>query len=314
MRKDKPYKKAVVLGAAGFIGINLSKCLAEKGLKLVCFDRYASPHWPESATAITGNFDSLPDKLLQELDQALVFHLISSSRPSPKTVQAADEVRDDVVTTIRYLEGTKTRDVRWIFLSSGGTIYGQNYKAEIQESNAANPICSYGVVKLAIEQYFKLYRVLHNIDCIIVRPANPYGPWQDPQRGQGIIAAMLYKALKGDAIDVWGDGETVRDYIYIEDTTKGILAAALAGRAGEIYNIGTSNGLSINQLISVISETLNVELTVNYSEARTVDVRRNVLSVDKLSAHTGWKPETTIHSGVALTASWLDTNLRLFQK
>ena len=293
------------MGAAGFIGINLSQYMAEQGFKIICFDRYLSPHWPKSATAITGDFGQLPKKLLRELDHALVFHLISGSFPSPHTAQVVDEVVRDVVPTIRYIEETKARDLRWIFLSSGGTVYGQSDEREIRESDPTKPICSYAVAKLAIEQYFTLYRRLHHIDCVIVRPANPYGPWQDPNRGQGIIAAMLYKALKGETIDIWGDGKKVRDYIYITDAIKGILAAAFAGKEGEIYNIGTSVGLSINQLVRVISETLNVELRVNYSEARNVDVRRNVLCFDKLSAHTGWKPDTNISSGVAMTAAWL---------
>ena len=305
MHKNKTFNKAVILGAAGFIGINLSHYLAKQGLKLVCFDRYFSPYWPQSATVITGDFAELPTKLLQELDHALVFHLISCSFPSPSTEKTVDEVENDVIATIRIIEKTKTRDLRWIFLSSGGTVYGQSNEDEINESSPKTPICSYGVAKLTIERYFTFYQALHNIDCVIVRPANPYGPWQDPNRGQGIIATMLYKALKGDTIDVWGDGENVRDYIFITDAIQGIMAAALAGKTGEIYNIGSAKGLSINQLISIISETLNVELNIKYSDARNVDVRRNVLCVDKLSAHTGWKPKTTIDSGVAMTAAWL---------
>ena len=305
VNREEPFKKAVILGAAGFIGINLSHYLANQGLKLVCFDRYFSPHWPHSATVITGDFTELPTKLLKELDHALVFHLVSCSFPSPSTEKAFNEVENDVITTIRYIETTKTRDLRWIFLSSGGTVYGQNNEDEIKESSPKNPICSYGVAKLMIEKYFTFYKRLHHIDCVIVRPANPYGPWQDPNRGQGIIAAMLYKALKGNTIDVWGDGENVRDYIYITDAIQGIVAAALSGKTGEIYNIGSAKGLSINQLISVISDTLNRKLNIKYSEARSVDVRKNVLSIDKLSALTGWKPQTTINSGVAMTAAWI---------
>jgi UDP-glucose 4-epimerase len=309
MHRDKQYGKAVILGAAGFIGINLANHLAKLGFNLVCFDRYLSPHWPQTATAIIGDFDSQPSKLLQELDNAFVFHLISSTRPSPSTGQIADEIRNDVVTTISYLEKTKTRDLRWIFLSSGGTVYGQSNKAIIKETNATIPICSYGVVKLSIEHYFSLYRVLHNVDCIIVRPGNPYGPWQHPQVGQGIISAILYKALLGKVIEIWGDGENIRDYIYIEDTILGIMAAAIGGRTGEIYNIGTSIGLSINQLVKVISETLNLKLMVNYSSTRSIDVKRNVLSAKKLSTHTGWESKTSIHNGVVLTASWINTIL-----
>jgi UDP-glucose 4-epimerase len=301
----KRYKKAVILGAGGFLGINLANALAEQGFELVCFDQIESPHWPQTATAITGDFAALPFALLQQLDNAFVFHLISSCRPSPSTADAADEVARDLVTTVRCLELSAKRDLRWIFVSSGGTIYGQNGDEQIAESAPAAPICSYGATKLAIEQYFALYRRLHRIDHVVVRLANPYGPWQDPLRGQGIISAILYKAMQGQVLEVWGDGDNVRDYIYVTDAIQGILAAAFSGMGGEIYNIGTGRGLSINQLVEIIGTELNSPLAVIYTAARTVDVRRNVLCSKKLSSHTDWCPTIAIDEGVELTTSWL---------
>lgn len=301
---DKPFKKAVILGAGGFIGINLAHSLVAQGFDLVCFDRAISPHWPGKATAIIGDFASMPVELMRQLDHALVFHLISSCRPSSNTVQAADEVSRDLVTTIRYLEETRTRVLRWVFLSSGGTVYGHNNHEQISESSPTAPICSYGVIKLAIERYFALYRQLHHVDYVVVRLANPYGPWQDPLQGQGIIAAMLYKALKGDAIVVWGDGENVRDYIYVSDATQGILAAA-SGQSGEVYNIGTGIGTSINQVIKIISETLNIQLRINYTDSRSVDVRRNVLNPTKLLTSTGWRSTTGLDAGAVKTVAWI---------
>ncbi|AQU99943.2 hypothetical protein B2D07_03555 [Desulfococcus multivorans] len=307
------YKKAVILGAAGFIGINLSHALAQKGYKLICFDQVTTPHWPQKATPITGDFATLSAELLQELDHALVFHLISSSRPSPFTIGAADEVSRDLVTTIRYLEETRIRNLRWVFLSSGGTVYGQNNGKTITESEPTNPICSYGVVKLAIEKYFALYQKLHGIDYVTVRLSNPYGPWQHPLRGQGVISTMLYKALRNELIEIWGDGSNVRDYIYITDAVHGVLNAAMIGKSGETYNIGTAFGLSINQLIEIMKKTLNIKPVVRYCAARSVDVNRNVLNFMKISAHTGWKPETSIDEGMAMTASWLNQNFEFFK-
>jgi UDP-glucose 4-epimerase len=303
------YKKAVILGAAGFIGINLAHKLTAHGFDIACFDRSISPYWPKTATKLAGNFADLPAELLSNLDNALVFHLISSCKPSPNTAQATDEITHDLVTTIRYLEQTKNRNLHWVFFSSGGTVYGQNDDEKIIESCATNPICSYGVVKLSIEQYFALYRRLYNINYVIVRLANPYGPWQHPLQGQGVIAAIIYKALKGDPIEIWGDGENIRDYIYIDDATEGVLAAATTGESGEIYNISSARGLSINQLIEIVGEALNVQPVVNYSASRAIDVKRNVLSAAKILSQTGWRPTTTINAGVRLTAAWINLNL-----
>lgn len=299
------YKKAVILGAAGFVGINLAHALAAQGLDLVCFDLISSSEWPAGAQVITGDFSSVPEELVALLDDAYIFHLVSSCRPSLSTMHAADEISKDLVSTIRYLEATKERDVRWIFLSSGGTVYGQQDIQSISESCSTKPICSYGVVKLSIEGYFELYKKLHQLDYITIRLGNPYGPWQHPQRGQGIVAALIYKALTRQAIEIWGDGSNVRDYIYISDATNGMMSAAFAGSSGEIYNLGSGSGKSIVELINTIATSLKLEISVNHTPSRSVDVRRNVLNSQKLTEQTDWKILVDLNDGVALTASWI---------
>lgn len=311
MQAAKSYKKVVILGAAGFIGINLANALTDQGYELICFDRAKSLHWPESAKTIIGDFSNLPDELLEAMDNALVFHLVSSCRPSPSTAQAAEEVSLDLVTTLRYLEATKARNLRWVFLSSGGTVYGQSESKCIAETEPTAPICTYGLIKVTIESYFELYRKLYGIDYVVVRLANPYGPWQDPFKGQGIIAALAYKALKGDAIDIWGDGANVRDYIYIDDAVNGVLYAASLGKVGEIYNVGSGGGYSINQLVDIIAQALGMRVAVNYCAPRTIDVRSNVLSVNKIFEHTGWESATSIECGVSFTFNWLKSNFNV---
>lgn len=304
-----PYKKAVILGAGGFIGVNLAHALAAKGYALVCFDKVASPQWPSTAKAITGDFNAPPNELQGELDDALVFHLVSASRPSPSTSRSGDEVAGELAGTLRFLETTKGHNLRWVFFSSGGTVYGPNDADVIAETSATEPICSYGIIKLTLERYFALYGKLHGVDHVIVRPANPYGPWQSPFQGQGLIAALLHKALNDQTIEIWGDGKNVRDYIYIDDMVQGVIAAAISGHRGEIYNIGTGQGHLINQIIAIMGPALGRTLKVAYAPARSVDVRRNVLCIDKLTAHTGWAPQTTLAEGIVLTADWMRRTL-----
>lgn len=308
MVKHRPYKKAVILGAAGFIGINLAHALIARGFDLICFDRTASPHWPAAARPIVGDFAAMPADLLHALDDALVFHLISSCRPSASTAAAADEVGYDLVTTIRYLEACKARALRWVFVSSGGTVYGHNGSERIDETAQTHPICSYGVVKLAIEQYFSLYRHLHGTDYVVARLANPYGPWQRPLSGQGLIATLIYKALRNEPIEVWGAGDNVRDYIFINDATEGLIAAAGA-ESGHIYNVGTGIGTSIIELSQIIGTALNIQIRTNHMDARSVDVKRNVLNADKLLKTSGWKPTTDLTNGVLKTANWIGSSI-----
>jgi UDP-glucose 4-epimerase len=310
LEKKKLSNRAVILGAAGFIGINLSHTLAAQGWEVICFDHITSPNWPLSAKIIVGDFEKMPAALLESMEDATVFHLISSCRPSATTEKAADEVAYDLISTINYLELCRDRALRWVFISSGGTVYGHTEENALLESAGTQPICTYGLVKLSIEQYFSLYKKIHNIDYVVVRLANPYGPWQRPLIGQGLVATLIYKALNGESIEVWGSGENVRDYIYIDDAIEGILAAAQNGQSGEIYNVGTGKGTSINELIGMMREALSLEITFNYAEARNVDVKRNVLDNKKLSRRTGWKPVVNFDVGVQRSADWIKTKFK----
>jgi UDP-glucose 4-epimerase len=298
-------KKAIILGAAGFIGINLAHTLVKRGWEVICFDCVDSTHWPNQVQRILGDFAQMPPVLLDQMDQAVVFHLISSCRPSTNTDNIVDAVNYDVVSTLRYLEHCRSKALRWVYVSSGGTVYGHNDANTIVETASTKPICSYGVVKLTIEYYFSLYHQLHQTDSVIVRLANPYGPWQHPQRGQGLVAALIYKALKNDTIEVWGSGENVRDYIYIDDAIAGILAVAETGQSGEIYNVGTGIGTSINELISAIQKQLQLDIRVNRVTARSVDVKRNVLNIQKVTDKTKWKPAVDLGEGILFSADWI---------
>lgn len=315
MMPIKNYKKAIILGAGGFIGINLANHLSDLGYRLICFDRKVVPQWPSSAKVIIGDFNNMPSELLQEMDDAIVFHLVSSFRPSSITEQAADEVIHDLAGTLSYLECTKSRNLRWVFLSSGGTAYGQTEIECISEETPTAPICSYGLIKVTIEKYFELYRKLHQLDYVIVRLANPYGPWQHPLKGQGIIAAIIYKTLKDEPIEIWGDGTNVRDYIYIKDAVIAITTISGHGKSGEIYNIASGKGLSIIDLTKIIGKTLEKSTVIRYSNARLIDVKRNVLETKKFTELTSFTPSTTsIEDGMALTGRWIKERLDSFEQ
>lgn len=305
MHSAAQHRRAVILGAGGFIGINLAQALVTEDYEVICFDRIQCPNWPEQAKTIVGEFAQIPGELLAALDNATVYHLISSCRPNMSTEMAADEVVFDVATTLRYLEHTRARNIRWVFVSSGGTVYGPNAPCPTTEAAPTNPICSYGLVKLTLEKYFALYKKLHGTDYVVARISNPYGPWQDPMRGQGIIAALLYRALTDKTVEIWGDGENVRDYLYIDDAISGLVNLAEHGKSGEIYNVSSGNGTTINELIMLIHHSLGLQINTNYVAARISDVRTSVLDKNKLHSQTGWNPKSSLKDGIKATADWI---------
>lgn len=309
MTQERPQhanerRKAVILGASGFIGINLARTMAEQGFELVCFARYASEHWPAGSIIILGDLATPPRQLLAAMEGSIVFHLASSARPTAATDMAVAEIEANLMATVSLLEATKGVDCRWVFSSSGGTVYGQTDAAQISEEHANVPISSYGTVKLAIERYFSLYRSLHGVDSVIARISNPFGPYQSAAKGQGLIAALFDRIASRTPVEVWGDGQNIRDYVYIDDVTQALILLGLRGSAGEVYNVGSGVGTSVIELATKISAILRVPAELVYAPARGVDVRRNVLDIQKIQRDLGWRPVHTLDEGVALTYRW----------
>jgi UDP-glucose 4-epimerase len=305
MQSSTPHSRAIILGAGGFIGINLANALALEGYEVICFNRSLCLHRPQNAKFITGDFESMPSDLLAIFDNAVVYHLISSCRPSQSTENAADELIADVATTLRYLEYTRTRNIRWVFVSSGGTVYGPDVSCPTTENDYTNPICPYGLVKLTLEKYLSLYKKIHGTDFVVARVSNPYGPWQNPLRDQGIIATVIYKALNHQPIDIWGDGKNVRDYLFIDDAVRGLLEIARYGKSGSTYNLSSGEGTTINELITILDHSLGLHPKTNYVSARITDVRRSILDSTKLQNLSGWRSKTPLEAGFKKTADWI---------
>ncbi|MER8490775.1 NAD-dependent epimerase/dehydratase family protein [Mesorhizobium australicum] len=298
------HRKAVILGASGFIGINLARTLAQQGFEIVCFARNACEHWPAGSSVILGDLAAPPRQLFAAMEGSMVFHLASSTRPTAATDMAVAEIEANLIATVGLLEATKGSGCRWVFSSSGGTVYGQTDDLRISEEHPNVPISSYGTVKLAIERYYSLYRALHGVDSVIARISNPFGPHQSAAKGQGLIAALFDRIAGRTPVTIWGDGENVRDYVYIDDVAEALVLLGLGGRAGEIYNVGSGAGTSVIELVAKISAILRVPAKLVYAPARGVDVRRNVLDIRKIERELGWRPTHTLDEGVALTYDW----------
>lgn len=297
-------KKAIILGASGFIGVNLARRLAENGFDLTCFARSATDHWPTGSRVILGNLVNPPSELLEAMNGAVVFHLISSTRPTAATGEAVAEIATNLMATVSLLEATRHVDCRWVFSSSGGTVYGQTDAARISEEHPNVPISSYGTVKLAIERYFSLYHRLYGLDFVTARISNPFGPYQSAIGGQGLVAALFDRIAAGRPVEIWGDGKNIRDYVYIDDVTEALLLLGERGRAGETYNVGSGVGSTVSELVAKISAILGVSAEVVYAPARGIDVRRNVLDIGKIGHELGWRPAHTLDEGVVLTHRW----------
>lgn len=325
----------LILGAAGFIGTNLTLRLLKDKKRLVLFDRpgasyaeavmeavkagqarivsgsFAAPggessegDWqaaPGGGSSEGGWQAALP--MLGSVDT--VYHLISTTCPTNSNRDVAGEMEENLISTIRFLDACVEAGVKKVvFLSSGGTVYGKLHTGICREEEEAFPITSYGVQKLAIEKMLYLYREMHGLDYRIVRLSNPYGPYQRPNGVQGVVSTFTYRALNGQPIEVFGDGSVVRDYIYIEDAVEGILKIANLPGRHRLYNLGCGQGHTVLDVIDAITKVLGRKPEVIFRPGRTVDVPVNVLDVSRFEQDYGRLSPETLEEGIRRLAEF----------
>ena len=297
----------LVLGGAGFIGSHLAEALLQAGHRVRIFDRPHLDRLPAflqrgEFEVFTGDFLN-PRTLSPALEGSeIVFHLVSTTLPKTSNDNPMYDVESNVMGTLRLLELCRQQGVRKVvFASSGGTVYGVPRSVPIDESHPTDPICSYGIHKLAIEKYLQLNHRVHGLDYCVVRPANLYGPRQRLDIAQGAVAVFLDRALRGKPIQVWGDGSVVRDYLYVGDAAEALLKAAAFEGEPRLFNIGSGAGTSLTQLIKEIEALLGRAVPVEYTAARSLDVPANVLDASLARRHLGWAPRTSLAEGLRRT-------------
>lgn len=305
--------KILLLGAAGFIGTNLTIELAKKTEdEITLVDRskaFFKPivgmdlknvHILEADLTVDMDFDSILK------DQEVVYHLVSTTVPTTSNQHISQELVSNVIFSANLFEACIRCDVKKVvFVSSGGTVYGKEVDCPLKEKTATNPISSYGVQKITIEKLLYLYRYMYGLDYRIIRLANPYGPYQRPNGVLGAVTTFTYKALKGDEITVYGDGSVVRDFIYIDDAIRAIIKIVNGENKHRTFNLGCGNGTSIKQVLETIEKALGIKLNVSYLEGRKVDVPVNYLDISRYEKYYGALNPISLEDGIRKTADFM---------
>lgn len=289
-------KKILILGGNGFIGRNLCSYLVSKGEKVYSFDMHLPENKIEGVEFIEGDFfdDYTLKSVIKGMD--VIFHAISTINPGNSNDKFIMGYERDFIQTIKLCDYIKDTNSRLIFLSSGGTVYGNQEIQPIKEESVPAPINHYGNIKLCIENTIRTFNYQNRRRMRIARISNPYGPGQDYNKGVGFIDAAIKKALKGETLEIWGDGSVIRDYIYIQDVC--IMLYALMEYEGEteVFNISSSVGKSQNEIIEVLRDILP-NVNVVYKEKRAVDANKIILDNHKILEVCNIKP-TDINDGI----------------
>lgn len=294
------------MGAGGFLGTNLARFLKPRVDDLRCYGRRCA--FPQAIRGIAWRAGDIADSAIADVvaDCDVVIHLASTSSPATADKDIASDAAANILGSLRLFEQCAAGGVkRVIFLSSGGTVYGVPDRIPTPETSATDPISAYGVAKLAVEKYLEIFRRRHGLDYRILRVANIYGPYQTPDKGQGVVAAFLRHALENTPVDIWGNGDVVRDYVFVSDVVEAIWAAM--GHAGSLrtFNIGSGTGTTVLQIAQAIETLTGRILAKNFLPARPADVPISILDHTLASSELAWKPAVTLTAGLTQMLTWI---------
>jgi UDP-glucose 4-epimerase len=303
--------KITVFGGGGFIGSAIVDRLLRDGHEICVFERaqvapYREFECDEKVRWLAGDLTSVHDVTQAIKDVDAVIHLVSTTLPKNSNEDPIYDVQSNVVTTLQLLNAMVANGVKKIvFSSSGGTVYGDPVYLPIDEKHPTNPKVSYGISKLTIEKYLLLYQHQHGIKANILRVANPYGERQRVETAQGAITVFLDKALRGQIIEIWGDGMVTRDYLYITDVAEAFARAVQYDGHRSVFNISSGSGTSLNEIIGKIEGFLGHPVERIYRPGRPFDVPTSVLDNRLARTELGWQPEISLDAGIEMTAAWL---------
>lgn len=297
--------RLLVLGGSGFIGSHIVARLLADGYKVRVFDRGRRANekiaGAEYCQGDFGNQIELADAL-ENIDG--VIHAISTTVPGSSNLNPVADIETNLINSVNLLQLMHKANIkRIVYLSSGGTVYGVPNFLPITEDHPQHPICSYGVVKLAVEKYLFLFQHLYGLSPIILRISNPFGPGPTRLGIQGAVATFMDRIAKDEPIQIWGDGSVVRDYLYIDDLIDACMLALESQETG-VFNIGSSTGYSLKEVISFLEQTMSKEAIVEFKPSRKFDIQEVILDCQLANDKLGWKPVIPMEKGIRIFYDW----------
>lgn len=297
-------KSILPLGGGGFIGQATARRLASTAKEVHILARH---HTLPSAPTIhlhTGDLSNpaILDTLLPQCNT--VVHLASSTTPGSSANKPSDEL-GNLRPTLNLLDRLiNQKDIHLIFLSSGGTVYGNPPHIPVNEDAPFAPRSYHGAGKMALEGFLPAFREAGNA-VTILRPSNAYGSGQDLRRSFGFVRTVLEHARNGSPLEIWGDSEAVRDFVYVEDVAEAIAMAIDNPADNGTYNVGSGQGYTLNEVLALAKRVTGMDINTQHKPARENDVRGVVLDVSRIRTALGWQPRINLEEGLRRTWEWL---------
>lgn len=305
----------LVTGGAGFIGSHVVDKLVENGYGVIVVDNLSSGKVENLNRNALFYEQSIEDEEMMERIFSLhrpeyVFHLAAQASVAISVREPARDAKTNIIGSLVLLEKSIKYGVKkFIFSSTGGAIYGENVKVfPTPETEIPHPISPYGIAKYSTEMYLEFFAREYGLKYTVLRYSNVYGPRQDPYGEAGVVAIFTERMLRGEEVHIFGDGEYVRDYVYVEDVVRANLLAMEKGD-NEVFNIGTGRGTTVNQLFKLLKEITGYDKEPVYKPPRKGDVRKSILDYTKAKEKLGWEPKIPLEEGLKLTVEYFRKTL-----
>ena len=305
----------LIFGGGGFIGSAIAERLILDGYKVRIFDRKGAKDVRNLSSIgdvewMSGDLSSPRDLETAISGAEIIVHSLSATLPKSSNENPIYDVQANLIGFLKTLDAAVAKKVRKIvFISSGGTVYGNVKYCPIDEHHPTNPLVSYGVTKLSMEKYLTIYQRSFGLQSISLRVSNPFGEWQRVEKGQGAVGVFLSRALTNQTIDIWGDGTAVRDFMHVEDVATAVVRAVKYSGDHQVFNISSGEGTSLNLLVKIIENTLGFGLNLSYHAPRQFDAPVSILSNELAKVELNWEPKISLVKGIQRTAQWMRTHL-----
>ncbi len=309
--------RILITGGAGFIGSHVAEACLAQGHEVSVVDDLT-----------TGSRDHVPPGArFYHLDvrSPQIDEVFAAERPEVVSHHAAqvsvrhsmeEPIHDasvNVLGSLHLLEAARRHGARRVvFASTGGAIYGEVEAGAADEHHRCRPRSPYAVAKLAVEHYLAGYRSAFGLETVVLRYANVYGPRQDPHGEAGVIAIFIQRILAGLGPTIYGNGEQVRDFVYVADVVRAnLLAQAVTVPTGDplILNVATGHGTTVNALWNALTDIASPSVRAHHEPARAGDLLRSVLDPARAERILGWRPEVDLERGLQQTWTWFSTGV-----
>jgi len=289
--------KGAIFGA-GFIGLNFINYGLNKDYNFSVLDIKDKPiNLSEKIDWVKGDILNIKDVKRTLNDAEIAYYFISQHQPENLS-DYHSAINFNISGAINFLKACVEKKVKRVIFISSAAVYGNQSNLPIAETSPTDPINTYGIYKLIIEKFFYLYKEIYNLDTKIMRLSNPYGPGQDINGKQGIIAISIGKSISGEPLDIKGNGSFLRDFIYIDDVMDALNLLSITKNEEVVFNIGSGVALSLNKLLNIISKKNGKAIKTNYLNSGAGNIRSSQLDISKARKLLNFEPKISIEDGI----------------